>query len=238
MRLSGVCGIAANDRKPRCTAALRVGGVRGASVAGIILPTGHKSMVSCVNLVMDPETAVSDRELLERTRAGDADCFGEFYRRRRGAVLAFLRPRVASAELAADLMCETFAGALIAVHEPDRDLPREPVAWLVAIARNELLDAWRRGRVAEGARRRLALEPVVLGDEDLMAVDDAAAEVDLLAQLADELPADQLYALRAHLIEDRGYPEIARELGCSQSVVRKRVSRGLMTLRANRGVTS
>ncbi len=189
---------------------------------------------------MDIEKAVSevsDRELLERARAGDAECFGEFYRRRRGAVLAFLRPRVASPELAADLMCETFAGALVAVHEPDRELPREPVAWLVAIARNELLDAWRRGTVAEGARRRLALEPVVLGDEDLIAVDDAAADADLLAQLAHELPPDQLYALSAHLFEERGYPEIAKELGCSQSVVRKRVSRGLTTLRASRGAT-
>jgi RNA polymerase sigma factor (sigma-70 family) len=190
---------------------------------------------------VDRESAmsgVSDRVLLERARAGEAECFGELYRRRRGVVLAFLRQRVASAELAADLMCETFASALIAVHERDRELPREPVAWLVTIARNELRDAWRRGRVTEGARRRLALEPIELGDEDLRAVDEAAAEADLLAQLADELPPDQLYALSAHLIEDRGYPEIAAELGCSQSVVRKRVSRGLATLRVNRGATS
>ena len=180
---------------------------------------------------------MGDRELLERARAGEAECFGEFYRRRCGVVLAFLRPRVARPELAADLMCETFANALIAIHQPDRELPRAPVAWLVAIARNELLDAWRRGRVAEGARRRLEMEPVVLGDDDLMAVDNAAADAHLLEQLADELPPDQLYALSAHVFEDRGYPEIAKELGCSQSVVRKRVSRGLTTLRANRGVT-
>lgn len=180
---------------------------------------------------------VTDRELLERVREGDAECFGEFYRRRRGAVLAFLRPRVASSELAADLMCEAFAAALIAVHQPDRELPREPVAWLITIARNELLDAWRRGRVAEGARRRLSLEPLSLGDEDLIAVDDAAADADLLAQLADELPPDQLHALSAHLFDERGYAEIARELGCSQSVVRKRVSRALTALRANRGAT-
>jgi RNA polymerase sigma factor (sigma-70 family) len=183
-------------------------------------------------------SGVSDRVLLERARAGEAECFGELYRRRRGVVLAFLRPRVASAELAADLMCETFASALIAVHEQARELPREPVAWLVTIARNELRDAWRRGRVTEGARRRLALEPIELGDEDLRAVDEAAAEADLLARLADELPPDQLHALSAHLIDDRGYPEIAAELGCSQSVVRKRVSRGLATLRVNRGATS
>ena len=190
---------------------------------------------------MDPISAadeLTDQELLERARAGEAACFGEFYRRRRGAVLAFLRPRVASPELAADLMCETFAAALVTIHEPGRELPREPVAWLVAIARNELLDAWRRGRVAERARRRLALEPLALGDEDLIAVDDAAADADLLAQLADELPPDQLHALSAHLFEDRGYPDIARELGCSQAVVRKRVSRALTALRANRGAST
>jgi RNA polymerase sigma factor (sigma-70 family) len=180
---------------------------------------------------------MSDRELLQRARSGEAECFGEFYRRRRGAILAFLRPRVASPELAADLMCEAFAAALIAVHEHSRELPREPLAWLVTIARNELLDAWRRGRVAEDARQRLALEPVVLGDHDLAAVDDAAADADLLAQLAQELPPDQLHALSAHLFDERSYPEIAQELGCSQAVVRKRVSRALSTLRATRGAT-
>ncbi len=177
----------------------------------------------------------TDRQLLERARAGDAECFGEFYRRRRGVVLAYLRPRIANPELAADLMCEAFAAALIAVHEPDRELPCAPVAWLVAIARNQLLDGWRRGRVADGARRRLALEPLSLGDEDLIAVEDAAADADLLAQLASELPPDQFRALRAHVLEERSYPEIAQELGCSQAVVRKRVSRALTAIRAHRG---
>lgn len=180
---------------------------------------------------------LSDRELLRRARAGEPQCFGELYRRRRGAVLGFLRPRVGNPELAADLMCETFAAALIAVHESDRELPHQPVAWLVAIARNELLDAWRRGRVAEGARLRLALEPLSLGDEDLIAVEEAASEADLLAKLEQELPADQFQALSARLLDERSYPEIARELGCSQAVVRKRVSRALTVLRANRGVT-
>jgi RNA polymerase sigma factor (sigma-70 family) len=186
---------------------------------------------------MSVTPTASDGELLERTRLGEAECFGEFYRRRHPSILAFLRPRVTSPELAADLMCETFAAALIAVHEPTRELPREPLAWLVTIARNQLLDAWRRGRVADGARSRLALEPLALDDEDLLAVENAAAQADLLAGLAHELPPDQLQALCAHLFDERSYPEIANSLGCSQAVVRKRVSRALSTLRANRGVT-
>jgi RNA polymerase sigma factor (sigma-70 family) len=180
----------------------------------------------------------SDRALLELARAGDAQSFGTFYRRRHGVVLAFLRPRVRNADLTADLMCETFASALVAVHDPRRELPCKPIAWLVTIAHHELLDALRRGKVAENARRRLGLEPIVLNDQDLDAVDEMAHEADLMAELSRELPPDQLYALTAHLFEDRDYPEIAAELGCSPSVVRKRVSRGLRTLRTNRGVIS
>jgi len=50
--------------------------------------------------------------------------------------------------------------------------------------------------------------------------------------LADLLPADQLQALRARVIDEREYDEIARDLDCSEAVVRKRVSRALSTLRA------
>jgi RNA polymerase sigma-70 factor (ECF subfamily) len=35
----------------------------------------------------------------------------------------------------------------------------------------------------------------------------------------------------AHVVEDRDYAEIADHLRCSESVVRKRVSRGLAALR-------
>jgi RNA polymerase sigma-70 factor, ECF subfamily len=176
-----------------------------------------------------------DRALQARTRAGDAEAFGEFYRARRGAVLAFLRPRVASAELAADLMCETFAAALAAVHDRQRELPGVPVAWLITIARNQLIDSVRRGRVEDGARRRLALQPLPLRDHDIDAIEEAAAEADLITELEAALAADQLYAFIARVLEDRSYEDIAVELQCSPSVVRKRVSRALAHLRSSRG---
>jgi RNA polymerase sigma-70 factor (ECF subfamily) len=177
----------------------------------------------------------ADRALLARTRAGDADAFGEFYRARRGAVLAFLRPRVASAELAADLMCETFVAALAAVHAAERDLPEVPIAWLVTIARNQLIDSVRRGRVEDLARRRLAMAPLALGDHDIAVIEEAAAEADLIAELRSALAADQLYAFIARVLDDRSYEDIAGELRCSPSVVRKRVSRALAHLRSSRG---
>jgi RNA polymerase sigma-70 factor (ECF subfamily) len=131
-------------------------------------------------------------------------------------------------------MCETFAKALVAVHDRDRELPIVPLAWLLTIARNELTDSVRRGRVADDTRRRLAMEPLELSDRDLEAVADAAADASVLAHLTELLPADQVQALTARVLDGRDYAEIARDLQTSQSVVRKRVSRALAQLRSIR----
>jgi RNA polymerase sigma-70 factor (ECF subfamily) len=183
---------------------------------------------------MGAQVHISDRDLLRRTRDGDAEAFAVFYRARRGDVLAFLRVRVANGELAADLMCETFVQALVAVHDRDRELPVVPIAWLITIARNILIDSVRRGRVADDVRRRLQIEPLVLEDADLVEVEESAAEADLMARLREALPADQLAAFTARVFDERGYEDIARELETSPSVVRKRVSRAAAQLRSIR----
>ena len=183
---------------------------------------------------MGAEMHVADRELLRLTREGSAEAFATFYRARNRDVLAYLRLRVPSAELATDLMCETFTRALVVVHDRSRELPAVPIAWLLTIARNELIDSIRRGRVADTTRRRLALERVELSDSDIAAVEDAAAEADVLAKLEATLPADQFQALAARVLDGRDYADIAGELECSPSVVRKRVSRAVAHLRSAR----
>ncbi len=177
---------------------------------------------------------IRDRELLTAARAGDADAFGAFFRARRGDVLAFLRVRVRNPEVAADLMCETFTRALLVIHEHERDLPAVPLAWLLTIARNELVDSVRRGRVADDTRRRLAMERLELSDRDLTAVEQAAADAELYHRLSEVLPEDQLQALTARVIDERDYADIAEDLQTSASVVRKRVSRALSHLRSIR----
>jgi DNA-directed RNA polymerase specialized sigma24 family protein len=45
------------------------------------------------------------------------------------------------------------------------------------------------------------------------------------------LPPHAREAVRARVVEERDYPDIARDLRCSEAIVRKRVSRGLKALR-------
>ena len=78
------------------------------------------------------------------------------------------------------------------------------------------------------------MEPLELSDLDLAAVDQEAADAELMAHLREVLPDDQLEALKARVIDELDYAEIARDLQTSQSVVRKRVSRALAQLRSIR----
>lgn len=172
----------------------------------------------------DPRT---DGELLIAT-ASDPEAFGIFYRRHVRGVLAFFRRRVGGPELAFDLMAETFAAALEAA---PRYQPRpEPArGWLYGIAWNKLHEAQRRGRAEDSARRVLGMTRIVLSDDALERIEAVAGGEAL--QLLESLPADQRNAVRARVLDGRGYGEIAAELRCSELVVRKRVSRGVRALR-------
>jgi RNA polymerase sigma-70 factor (ECF subfamily) len=181
---------------------------------------------------MASEREPSDVELLAASRGRDGEAFGAFFRRHRAVVLAFLASRTGNREVVADLLAETFAAALVAVRDETRELPAEPVAWLLAIARNKLIDGLRHGRVEQSARDRLGLARLVIHDHDLERAEELIGAVDLASVLAEQLPPDQLAALRARVVDERAYSDIAAELQCSQAVIRKRVSRALRTLRA------
>lgn len=151
----------------------------------------------------------ADVELLSAARRGDGSAFGEFYRPHRAVVLAFLGRRVPGPEIAADLLAETFAAALVVVLDRDRALPDEPVAWLIAIARNKWRDSARRGRVEREARQRFALEPLGFDDEDLRRIEELIDATDVASVLAELLPPDQLQAVQARIVDERDYSEIA-----------------------------
>ena len=53
--------------------------------------------------------------------------------------------------------------------------------------------------------------------------------------MVERLAPDQRDAVVAHVVHERSYQEIAGDLGTSEAVVRKRVSRGLQTMRERLG---
>jgi RNA polymerase sigma factor (sigma-70 family) len=173
---------------------------------------------------------VTDDQLLA---APDAASFERFYVRHVDAVLAYFSRRTRDPELSADLCAETFAAAL-ASRRRYRPETAPATAWLFGIASKKLADAQRRGYAEMRARRRLGLERLEPSDADLARI-DRLGDGDEARVWMERLAPDQRAAVRAHVLEERGYGEIAGELNTSEAVVRKRVSRGLAAMRTRMG---
>jgi RNA polymerase sigma-70 factor (ECF subfamily) len=97
----------------------------------------------------------------------------------------------------------------------------------LTIARHKLFDSHRRGRVEDVARRRLALERVAPDLDEIEAVG-----MDVEAALSTLPPADRA-ALRARVLDEQPYEDIARVMNTTEPAVRQRVSRALRRLRTD-----
>lgn len=168
----------------------------------------------------------SDEELLVN---GGAQGFGLLYERRYPLVRGYLRRRVgARPDLVLDLVAETFARAL--ERREQFDPQRGPaIVWLLGIARHLLLDAVRRGRVDDQSRRRLGTQRILVEDDQLELI-ERDSESELQSSLS-ELPVEQREAVERRVLQEEPYAAIAEQVGCSEQVIRKRVSRGLAALR-------
>jgi DNA-directed RNA polymerase specialized sigma24 family protein len=81
----------------------------------------------------------SDADLLKATAEGDAEAFGRFYRRHEQRVLGYAIARCANAADVADVVGETFLGALgSAARFSGGDGDGDATPWLFGIARRVL----------------------------------------------------------------------------------------------------
>jgi RNA polymerase sigma-70 factor (ECF subfamily) len=168
----------------------------------------------------------TDDELLARR---DMASFEVFYRRHFERLLAFFARRTRDPELAADLTAETFAAVLVA-RRRYRPGGGRADSWLYSIAYRKLADSQRRSHAERRACRRLGMEPPELTEDDLAWIDRLAEEHEA-GDLVDRLPDDQRRAVRARVVEERSYADIAQTTGSTEAAVRQRVSRGLSTVR-------
>jgi RNA polymerase sigma-70 factor (ECF subfamily) len=173
----------------------------------------------------------SDQELIAAARE-DPHAFRELYDRWAEPLLAYFYRRVFDAEVAADLLAETFAVAWIR-RRRFRDLGRPGGAWLYGIAAKELSHYVRRQRVELRALRRLGLEVPALDDESITRI-EALVDVEqhraALAVALGRLSRSERDAVELRVVSELGYGEIAARLRCSESAARTRVHRGLTHL--------
>src|SRR3954452_5184579 len=176
---------------------------------------------------------------MHRPRLTDQD-LAAAYERDSKRLLVWLTRRTYDAQLAVDLVGETYARALASRRgfHGDRVDSDAVAAWTWGIARNVLQDALRRGHAERRALRRLGVEPPLLDPPELRRIEELAELGSLRAALAgalEDLSAEQRGAVRLRVVEELAYPAVARRLGITEQAARARVSRGLRTLAAALG---
>ena len=163
--------------------------------------------------------------------AGTAECFGVFYHRHVHVILAYLSRRTGRREDALDLTAEVFAAALASAARFRVDAGPAR-AWLFGIANNKLAASRRKGRLDRAARRKLSIPRAEVNDPTLQRVEELidAATIIHLPRM-ERLPPAEREAVKARVIDERDYRDIARATRSSEAAVRQRVSRGLTRLR-------
>jgi RNA polymerase sigma-70 factor, ECF subfamily len=178
---------------------------------------------------MRGDATPSDEELLA---SGASEDFAAFYDRHARPLLGYFARRTGDAQVAADLTAETFASAIASQSRYDARTTGA-LAWLYTIASRRLADYRRRGAVESRMREALAMRTPRVMAEDAAMIELLADDV--VVDLLSALPDEQRDAVAAHVIDDRGYAQLAGELSTSEAAVRQRVSRGLSTLRRRMG---
>jgi RNA polymerase sigma-70 factor (ECF subfamily) len=159
-----------------------------------------KGFISQLFASAESSTASSDESLLARYREGDGAAFEILYARHRQGLYRFLLGLSSKPELADEVFQETWLSLIRSNSQPQGRATFR--TWLFQIARNRLIDHWRK----HGARQPLHDSY----DEQNHAVSDEANDPEQLFTLSRDsqrldsalqtLPADQreVFLLRAH----------------------------------------
>lgn len=182
------------------------------------------------NLIARQKEDVSelDDEALAKRAQRDPELFGELYQRYANEIEVFIRGRVGDPQLAEDITSKVFTKALQALPRYKDGLFR---AWLYRIARNTIIDEYRRQRptadIADLPIPDAAPLPV-----DIAIANDAANR--LHAALDHLKPRErEIVRLRLHGLT---IAEIAARMDMTNNAVKSAQRRAFMTLRKIPGV--
>jgi RNA polymerase sigma factor (sigma-70 family) len=147
------------------------------------------------------------------------------------ALFAYLRRQMASREDAEDMLVEVFVAA-VEFGSLDSLSEKEQAAWLWRVARNKVVDGYRRSRLRQGIDLELVAE--LIYDDDQRAPEQVVLRQEEYARLRvhlDKLSPSQREAVRLRFANDLRCSEIASVMGKREGAVRVLLSRALNFLR-------
>jgi RNA polymerase sigma factor (sigma-70 family) len=165
----------------------------------------------------------------------------ETFLREKDRLLHFIRSRVSTIEEAEDIMQDVFF-QFVAGYETIDSLDRV-TSWLFSVARNKIIDRYRRDAVRP---QRTDLGAAVTTEDEMpLSLDDILPDLgntpedsllrdviwDAIIDALGELPADQREIFVLNELEDRSFREVAAETGVSINTLLSRKRYAILALR-------
>lgn len=173
-------------------------------------------------------TSVDTRQLVTDARNGDREAFGKLYDTYLDAVYRFVYFRVGSREDAEDITEQTFVSIFEHIGEyKERGLPFE--AWLFRIARNKLIDHYRKRKPDVQIEEITETEDKRMGPEEQA---EQALTGEIIMKCVRQLPESYQEIIILKYIEDRDNEEISTLLDKPVPHVRVLQSRAIQKLRS------
>lgn len=163
----------------------------------------------------------------------DRAAFAEVYRRISPDLMRYAERRVAR-EVAEDLVQQTFLNAQLA--RARFSLGSAPRPWLTRILVNLVRDHRRACR--NRLRSDVDVQELPTTTRGDLALHESREAIGRARRALSELPLAQREVLRLHWLEERPFPEVARELGVRLSTAKVRAHRAYKELRRALGNTA
>ena len=163
----------------------------------------------------------------------DKTVLAEIFETEGPRLLAFATRRTFDADLALDIVGESFALAFERRGRFRGDTREEAVAWLYAICRTTINHHFRRRGAERRALQRLGVDVPDMAADERRRIEHLAGLDELRTALTRELkrlPSDQEAALRLRVVDQLSYDDLAARLDITPEAARARVSRGLRAL--------
>lgn len=195
------------------------------------MPCSEQEFSALMSAAQPSVDARSDETLLARYRAGDPVAFEVLYQRHRQGLYRFLQGLCNSPELVDEVYQDTWLSLIRSASQPQGRASFR--TWLYQIARNRLIDHWRKHGVRnplhdsydEEAHGQADNDP---GPEQQLSLSRDRQRIEAALQ---DLPADQreVFLLRAH--GELELPEIASLTATPLETVKSRFRYALKKLR-------
>jgi RNA polymerase sigma factor (sigma-70 family) len=165
------------------------------------------------------------------------DRISDIVQREQGRLRSFVRKRVADRDDAEDILQDVFY-ELVEAYRLMKPV-EQAGAWLFRVARNRIVDFFRKQRPVARSSGQLADDGEELGLEELLPSPDAGPEAayarsllwEELEAALEELPAEQRAVFLAHEIDGRSFKELAAETGLSVNTLLSRKRYAVLHLR-------